>query len=67
MLGGSSQLHGENGVEGNTFHNANNEKRNSNTTCLASMSLVSPILEYGTACWDPYREGQIIALDRVQK
>ena len=23
------------------------------------MSLVRPILEYGAACWDPYREGQI--------
>jgi hypothetical protein len=22
---------------------------------------------YGAACWDPYREGQITALDRVQK
>ena len=31
------------------------------------MSLVRPILEYRTACWDPYREGQISALDRVQK
>ena len=31
------------------------------------MSLVRPILEYGAACWDPYREGQISALDRVQK
>jgi len=31
------------------------------------MSLVHPILEYGAACWDPYREGQISALDRVQK
>jgi len=31
------------------------------------MSLVHPILEYGAACWDPYREGQVIALDRVQK
>ena len=31
------------------------------------MSLVCPILEYGAACWDPYREGQISALDRVQK
>ena len=31
------------------------------------MSLVLPILEYGAACWDPYREGQISALDRVQK
>jgi len=31
------------------------------------MSLVRPILEYGAACWDPYGEGQISALDRVQK
>jgi len=31
------------------------------------MSLVSPILDYGAASWDPYREGQIIALDRVPK
>jgi len=31
------------------------------------MSLVRPILEYGAACWDPYREGQISASDRVQK
>jgi hypothetical protein len=31
------------------------------------MSLVRPILEYGASCWDPYREGQITALDRVQK
>jgi len=31
------------------------------------MSLVRLIREYGAACWDPYREGQINALDRVQK
>jgi len=31
------------------------------------MSLLRPILEYGAACWDPYRVGQISALDRVQK
>jgi hypothetical protein len=33
---------------------------------LAYRSLVRPILEYGAVCWDPYREGQIWALDRVQ-
>ena len=43
------------------------KKGNSNTKSLAYMSLVRPILEYGTACWDPYREGQISALHRVQK
>jgi hypothetical protein len=30
------------------------------------MSLVRPILEYGAACWDQYKECQISALDRVQ-
>jgi len=43
------------------------KKGNSNTKSLAYMSLVRPILEYGAVCWDPYREGQISALDRVQK
>jgi len=43
------------------------KKRNSNNKRLAYISLVRPILEYWAACWDPYREGQIIALDRVQK
>jgi len=42
------------------------KKGNSNTKSLAYMSLVHPIPEYGAACWDPYREGQIRALDRVQ-
>jgi hypothetical protein len=27
---------------------------------------VRPILEYGAACWDSYRKGQINALDRIQ-
>ena len=43
------------------------KKGNSNTKSLAYMSLVRPILKYGAARWDPYREGQISALDRVQK
>jgi hypothetical protein len=38
-----------------------------NTKRLAYTSLVRPILEYGASCWDPYREGQIKELDRVQK
>ena len=43
------------------------KKGNSNTKSLVYMSLVRPILEYGAACRDAYREGQITALDRVQK
>jgi hypothetical protein len=43
------------------------KKGNSNTKILADMSLKGPILEYGAACWDPYREGQVTALGRVQK
>jgi len=38
-----------------------------NVPLLLEMSLVRPILECGAACWDPYREGQISALDRVKK
>jgi len=43
------------------------KKGNSSTKSLAYTTLVRPILEYGAACWDPYREGQIYSLDRVQK
>jgi len=42
------------------------KKGNKNTKSLAYTSLVLPIIEYGAACWDPYRECQISALDRVQ-
>jgi len=42
------------------------KKGNSNTKSLAYMSLVRPILEYGAACWDPYREGQISSVYMVQ-
>jgi hypothetical protein len=38
-----------------------------NTESLAYTPLVRPILEYGPACWDPCREGQINPLDRIQK
>jgi hypothetical protein len=42
------------------------KKGNGNTKSLAYISLVRPILEYGGTCWDPYRKGQVNALDRVQ-
>jgi len=40
---------------------------NSSTKSLADTTLVRPTLEFGAGCWDPYRDGQIHALDRVQK
>jgi hypothetical protein len=40
---------------------------NRNTKSLAYASLIRRILEYEATCWDPCREGQINALDRVQK
>jgi hypothetical protein len=43
------------------------KKGNRNTKSLAYTSLVRPILEYGAACWDPHRDGQINAVDRVQR
>ena len=43
------------------------KKGNRNTESLAHTSLVRPLLKYACACWDQCREGQINALDRVQK
>ena len=43
------------------------KKGNSKVKRLGYTALVRPILEYGSSCWDPYRKGQVRALDRVQK
>jgi len=43
------------------------KKGNSNVKRLGYTALVRPILEYGSSCWDPYRRGQVRALDGVQK
>jgi hypothetical protein len=40
---------------------------NNNTKRFAYTTLVRPILEYGAVCFDPYREGWVSALNRVQK
>jgi len=43
------------------------KKGKNNTKRLAYTALVRPILEYGAVCWNPYREGQVSPLNRVQK
>ena len=43
------------------------KKGNNDTKRLAYTALVRPVLEYGAVCWDPYREDQVSALNRVQK
>jgi hypothetical protein len=39
-------------------------QKTKNAKRVAYKSLVRLILEYGAACWDPYRECQINTLDR---
>ena len=39
---------------------------NISTKSLAYILQVLPLRKYGASCWDPYRKGQINALDRVQ-
>ena len=41
------------------------KKGNRNKKSFAYTSLVCPILEYGSASWDPWTEGQINVLDQV--
>lgn len=33
---------------------------------IAYLTLVRPLMEYGTTCWDPYRIYQINSLERIQ-
>jgi hypothetical protein len=43
------------------------KKGNKNTKRLAYTSFVRHILEYGSTCWDPCKEGDKNALDRAKK
>jgi len=43
------------------------KKGNRSTKSLAYTSLLRPILEYGSECWDPCNEGQINALDQYRR
>ena len=42
-------------------------KGNNTTKPLAYTAIARTILEYGAVCWDPHREGQVSALNRMQK
>ena len=57
-------------VSATTLQTGRNKMHKHKQRCLkdgAYTSLVRPILQYAAAYWDPYREGQISALVRVQK
>jgi hypothetical protein len=43
------------------------KKENCNRKSLAYTSVPGQILENGASCWDPYKEGPINAVDRVQR
>jgi len=54
-------------MEGSSFKNSYTQNGNNNRKRLAYTALVRPIFENGAVCWDPYREGQVSALNRLQK
>jgi hypothetical protein len=56
-LGYSSKLHGEKVWKALHFTMHVLKKENSNIKSLAYTSLVHPILKFGAACWNPYKEG----------
>ena len=64
-MGEPSKLHSAKSLEGISLCNACSQKKKGtgNAKSLAYTSLVRPVLEYGSECWDPCREGQINALD----
>jgi len=64
-LGRSYQLHTTKRMEGTSFLRRIFKKGHSMKR-LAYTTLARPILEYGAVCWDPHREGQVNALNRVQ-
>ena len=66
-MGGPSKLHSAKSLKALHFVMCVLKKGNRNTKSLTYMSLVRPVLEYGSACWNRCREGQINALYRVQK
>jgi hypothetical protein len=59
-------LHGEKAWKALHFTMRILKNGNDNYKSSACILLVRTILEYGAACRDPYRKGQVNALDRVQ-
>ena len=53
-------------MEGSSFQNSNTQNGNNNTKRFAYTALARAILEHGAVCWNPHREGQVSALNRVQ-
>lgn len=43
------------------------KKSSANAKELAYLTLVRPLMEYGVACWDPYRKAHRKNLDRIQR
>jgi len=66
-MDGPSKLHSAKSLKALHFVMRVLKNGNRNKKSLAYTSLVRPILQYGSACWDPRREGQINATDRVLK
>ena len=66
-LGGPSKLHSAKPWKAIHYVMLVLKKGKGNTKRLAYTSLVHPVLEYESACWDPCREGQINVLDRKRK
>jgi len=59
----SCQLNTTKIMEGSAYAQMGNNNRKR----LAYTALMRQKFEYGAVCWDPYREGHISALKRVQK
>ena len=49
------------------FVKCNLDRCSAETKCLAYISVVRPLLEYGSAVWDPYLQKDIQSIEMVQQ